>query len=284
MAQVCSCKRCRFISLGRLLNNGLLGPPTHIRHPSLSHLQAFDLGALELQLGLQLANLGFLPADQRLLHHWLLLELQLALHWLELCGGKQCSSISCIVVIFSDLIISGECCFSVLKKNQHCWDSWLWARHCTVNCRFCHDLTGVRLFLRPLREVYLWKSILSHWLITFILRWNFLSWWACSYPGWWGMRAHWMVWSEGKSHTVAFKLAGSRRNWTAMGDLGSDFLWLQSVGFSFGLSGDRTGNNWALATGPSCARLILCLSLSVKVFHRIKMLKESESSIAWTRF
>lgn len=67
-------------------------PPTHIHRPLLSHLQAFYLGALVLQLGLQFANLSFLPADQRLLHHWLLLELQLVLHWLELCGETSCSS------------------------------------------------------------------------------------------------------------------------------------------------------------------------------------------------
>lgn len=65
-----------------------LNPSTHTHSPSLAlpHLQAFDLGALVLQLGLQLANLGFLPADQRFLHHWLLLEFQLVLHRLELCG------------------------------------------------------------------------------------------------------------------------------------------------------------------------------------------------------
>ncbi|TNN80786.1 hypothetical protein EYF80_009020 [Liparis tanakae] len=45
---------------------------------------AFDLGLLKLQLGLQLSDLGLLPADEGFLHHGLLLELQLALEGLHL--------------------------------------------------------------------------------------------------------------------------------------------------------------------------------------------------------
>lgn len=40
-----------------------------------SHLQAFDLCPLILQLGLQLTDLGLLTADKRLFHHGLFLEL-----------------------------------------------------------------------------------------------------------------------------------------------------------------------------------------------------------------
>lgn len=37
-----------------------------------THLQALDLRPLELQPGLQLPDLGLLPAHQRLVHHGLL--------------------------------------------------------------------------------------------------------------------------------------------------------------------------------------------------------------------
>lgn len=46
-----------------------------MRHGGLSHLQAFDLCPLILQLGLQLADLGLLTAHKRLFHHGLFLEL-----------------------------------------------------------------------------------------------------------------------------------------------------------------------------------------------------------------
>lgn len=45
------------------------------RQRGLSHLQAFDLCPLILQLGLQLTDLGLLTAHKRLFHHGLFLEL-----------------------------------------------------------------------------------------------------------------------------------------------------------------------------------------------------------------
>lgn len=57
------------------------------------HLQALDLRPLELQPGLQLADLGLLPAHQRLVHHGLLQELQLALQPLQLWVGSLSTSI-----------------------------------------------------------------------------------------------------------------------------------------------------------------------------------------------
>lgn len=51
-----------------------------------THLQALDLRPLELQPGLQLTDLGLLPAHQRLIHHGLLQEFQLALQTLQLQG------------------------------------------------------------------------------------------------------------------------------------------------------------------------------------------------------
>lgn len=49
-----------------------------------SHLQAFDLSLLKLQLGLEFTDLGLLPAHKGFLHHGLFLELQLALEGLHL--------------------------------------------------------------------------------------------------------------------------------------------------------------------------------------------------------
>lgn len=59
------------------------------RHRGLSHLQAFDLCPFILQLGLQLADLCLLTAHERLFHHGLFLELQLALQRVELEEGTH---------------------------------------------------------------------------------------------------------------------------------------------------------------------------------------------------
>lgn len=60
-------------------------PPTSTPPPVFSsHLQAFDLGLLKLQFGLQFTDLGLLPANKRFLHHRLFLEIKLALEGLHL--------------------------------------------------------------------------------------------------------------------------------------------------------------------------------------------------------
>lgn len=53
------------------------------------YLQPLDLGPLVLQLGVQLPDLGLLPADQRLVHHGLLLELKLAMQRVDLWEGRR---------------------------------------------------------------------------------------------------------------------------------------------------------------------------------------------------
>lgn len=61
--------------------------PAGAEGKSSTYLQALDLCPLKLQPSLQLTDLGLLPAHQRLVHHGLLQELQLALQALQLRWG-----------------------------------------------------------------------------------------------------------------------------------------------------------------------------------------------------
>lgn len=54
-----------------------------------THLQTFHLCLLKLEFGLDLADLGLLPADQRFVHHGLFLKLQLTLQGRELSEHTQ---------------------------------------------------------------------------------------------------------------------------------------------------------------------------------------------------